>query len=327
VSVDVPASSANLGAGFDALAMALDLSDIFTVEPAPELHRGQMMVTVRGEGADVLPSDGSDRFSQTFLEAVGDVRHGWRVRMDNGIPLTRGLGSSAAATVGGLVAGRMLGKRDAMSDDGLLHGGEMSDLDLLALATLMEGHPENAAAALYGGFVVAVRTDRQPSVVRFEPPEDLLTVLFIPDRTLDTPRMREVLPASVPRPAAVHNVGHASLTVAAMASGRLDLLAVAMDDQLHEPYRAAVFPELPGLIAAARAAGALGACLSGAGSTVLAFADERDLAARIATSLERQAGAAGLSGRTLITRPRPQGVLAVGPSAGRAPDIREPRKR
>ncbi|MBA3851626.1 MAG: homoserine kinase [Chloroflexi bacterium] len=303
VSVDVPATSANLGAGFDALALALDLADIFTVEPAPELAPGQMKVTVSGEGADVLPSDGSDRFTHAFLGAVGDVRHGWRVRMDNRIPLARGLGSSAAATVGGLVAGRML------SD------GDMSDGDLLALATVLEGHPENAAAALYGGFVVAVRTDRRPSVVRFDPPEELLAVLFIPDRQLETSRMREVLPESVPRSAAVHNVGRASLTVAAMASGRLDLLAVATDDRLHEPYRAAIFPELPGLIAAARAAGALGACLSGAGSTVLAFADGRDLAARVAAAMEHEAGAAELSGRKMVVRLRSQGVVAVGPPA------------
>lgn len=306
--MDVPASSANLGAGFDALALALDLADIFTVEPAPELAPGQMKVTASGEGADVLPRDGSDRFSHAFLGAVGDVRHGWRVRMDNRIPLARGLGSSAAATVGGLVAGRML-------SDGSVSDGDMSDADLLALATILEGHPENAAAALYGGFVVAVRTDRRPSAVRFDPPEELLVVLFIPDRQLETPRMRGVLPESVPHRDAVHNVGRASLTVAAMASGRLDLLAVATDDRLHEPYRAAVFPELPGLIAAARAAGALGACLSGAGSSILAFVDGRDLAARVAAAMEHEAGAAGVTGRTMVVRPRSQGVVAVGPPA------------
>jgi homoserine kinase len=125
--------------------------------------------------------------------------------------------------------------------------------------------------------------------------------------------MRDALPGAVPRLDAVHNVGRASLTVAAMASGHLELLAVGTEDRLHEPYRAAVFPELPRLIAAARAAGALGACLSGAGSSVLAFADRPDLASQLAAALESEAGAVGLTGRSMVIRPRSQGIIGIGP--------------
>ena len=322
VTVDVPASSANLGAGFDTLALALDLADIFTVDAAPELPPGSISLTVEGQGADSIPGDGSDRFSQALRRGLAEVGGrgtadlAWRVRMHNAIPLSRGLGSSAAATVGGLAAA-----------DLLLGGGVMAAERMLALAAELEGHPDNVAAALHGGFTVAARArddsteGRLPLsperflTARFEPPPSLLAVLFVPDRTLSTERMRAVLPDPVPRSDAVHNVARAALAVAAMASGRMELMDAATDDRLHEPYRAAVYPELPHLVAAAREAGALGACLSGAGSSILAFADRPDLAAHVATALERAAAAAGLTGRSLILRPRSQGVIGIGPPA------------
>ena len=345
VTVDVPASSANLGAGFDALALALDLADIFTVTRADDLPAGSIEVTVVGEGADVIPRDGSDRFSQALRRGLAEVDGpgatgvaggAWRVRMHNAIPVRRGLGSSAAATVGGLAAA-----------DLIFGGGLIAAERMLELATWFEGHPDNVAAALHGGFTVAVpvgdasmdgpprsdgappmsRSDAVPSLmsrsdparspaagfalVRFEPPPDLLVVLFVPDRRLSTGSMREILPESVPRRDAVHNVARASLAVAALASGRLDLLAAATEDRLHEPYRASVFPELPRLIAAARGAGALGACLSGAGSSILAFADRPGLASDVAAALELEASTVGLTGRAMVLRPRSQGVIGV----------------
>ncbi|CAN5779470.1 homoserine kinase [soil metagenome] len=313
MTVDVPASSANLGAGFDTLALALELADIFTVEAAPELPPGRVVVSIEGEGAGTLPSDGSDRFSRALqrglseIEGVDAASLAWRVRMHNAIPIGRGLGSSAAATVGGLAAA-----------DLLLGGGRLSADRMLELAIESEGHADNVAAALHGGFTVVARLGDEAAtgsvaLARFEPPAGLLAVLFVPDRALSTQRMREVLPEAVPRLDAVHNVARASLAVAAIASGRLELLGAAMDDRLHEPYRASVFPDLPRLIAAARAAGALGACLSGSGSTILAFADGRDLAADVAEALQRAAAATRLGGRAMVLRPRSQGVIAVGP--------------
>ena len=139
----------------------------------------------------------------------------------------------------------------------------------------------------------------------------LVVTLFIPDRPLSTAAMRAALPAQVPFGDAVHNVGASSLAVAAFASGRLDLLTAATDDRLHEPYRAAVYPELPVLVAAARRAGALGACMSGAGSSVIAFADSETLAARLAVALEAAAQEAGLPGHSLVVRPRARGAFVV----------------
>ena len=187
-------------------------------------------------------------------------------------------------------------------------GGGLSPDRVLALAGEAEGHPDNAAAALLGGFVVVATVDGAPRAVRFQPPDALLCVLFIPDRPLATRDMRAALPASVPFEDAIHNVGAASLAVAAMASGRLDLLRAATVDRLHEPYRATPYPELPLMTRAARAAGALGAALSGAGSTIIAFADHQEVAERVSATLCREAVRLDLPGRAMIVRPRTDGA-------------------
>lgn len=304
VRLEVAASSANLGAGFDALALALDVVNVIEVTEAADVAPGTVVVTVQGEGEGELPTDGSDRFSRAFLGAIRGATRGWRVSMANGIPISRGLGSSAAATIAGLVAARE-------SSD---HGPRLDDAQVLAEASAVEGHPENAAAALHGGFVVTAMIQGRPVSVRMEPPQELRVCLFVPDRPLTTTEMRRVLPETVPRADAVHNVGRATLAVAAFAQGRLDLLAAATDDRLHEPYRAAIYPELPALLAAGRRAGALGACLSGAGSTVMAFADSPALGRVLVDAFESTASELGLAGRSMVVAPRSAGVRIV--SAG-----------
>jgi homoserine kinase len=303
VTVEAPATTANLGAGFDCLALALDIANTIRVE-VTEGSATPLELVVTGEGRGSLDSSGSDRFSQALrlgMRALGHDpdAHGYRVTMDNRIPLSRGLGSSASATVAGLLAA------DA------LVGGGLSEPAMLSLACRAEGHADNGAAALLGGFVVVSHAAGDAQAVRIEPPAALLAVLFIPDRPLSTAAMRAALPAQVPFVDAVHNVGASSLAVAAFASGRLDLLIAATDDRLHEPYRATVYPELPGMIRAARQAGALGACMSGAGSSIIAFADTDVLAARVASALEAGADVAGLTGRSLVVHPRARGAFIV----------------
>ncbi len=182
---------------------------------------------------------------------------------------------------------------------------------MLAVAAAMEGHPDNAAGALLGGFVVVAALDAGPRAVRFDPPEGLIAVLFIPELPMSTSEMRAVLPASVPFADAVHNVGAAALAVAAMASGRLDLLGPATEDRLHEPYRAMAYRALPRLTAAARDGGALGACLSGAGSTVIAFTDSAATAAEVEDALSSAAREAGLPGAVRTVRPRRRGAIVT----------------
>jgi homoserine kinase len=301
VTVDVPASTANLGAGFDVLALALEPRNLVHVEVLDsEPRRVEMRVT--GEGAGQLPSTGRNRFVRALdagLRAAGvHRRFGWRIEMENEIPLSRGLGSSAAATVAGLVAASALCGQEAPDP-----------VRSLRLAAAMEGHPDNAAAALLGGFVVVAWSKQAPSAVRFDPPNGLLAVLFIPERPMSTHAMRAALPASVPFGDAVHNVGAASITVAAMASGRLDLLRAGTVDRLHEPYRASAYRELPRLTAAAREAGALGACLSGAGSTVIAFVEGSATVPAVEEALGTAAREAGLPGVVRTVRPRARGAF------------------
>ena len=303
VAVDTPATTANLGAGFDALALALDLSNRMAVEVV-DGPAGSLALDVVGEGSGLL-EPGADRFTTGLrlgLEELGvDLGElALRVTMENRIPLSRGLGSSASATVAGLVAAAALVGRPIEPERALI------------LACQAEGHADNAAAAVYGGFVVVSHVEGDAHAVRLEPPVDLVAALFIPDRPLSTAAMRAALPETVPFRDAVHNVGAASTIVAAFATGRLDLLAGATEDRLHEPYRAsAVYPELPGLVAAARAAGALGAAMSGAGSSVIAFADDPERAAEVGAAMARWASDHDLSGRAVLARPRARGAFVI----------------
>jgi homoserine kinase len=187
---------------------------------------------------------------------------------------------------------------------------------LLRLAARIEGHPDNAAAALLGGFTVAARTVDEPDgpieTMRFDAPRELRAVLFIPELRLSTAAMRRVLPSKVPLAAAVANLGRVALGVAGLATGRYDLLRALTVDRLHEPYRAKAYPQLPMLLAAAREAGAIGACLSGAGSSVLAFADSVATFSRIEGALAAVAADQDLPGRIEVVMPRNVGAQVLG---------------
>jgi len=304
VVVDVPATTANLGAGYDCLGMALDLVNRVELE-VRGWSRDGVELTVEGEGAGELAADRSNRFVRGLEAALTEARGegaadaAWRVTMKNRIPLARGLGSSAAATVGGLVAGNAL------------VGGALEPNDLLRLATMIEGHPDNAAAALLGGLAASVVTTEGVEAIRFDVPRELRAVLFVPELRLPTDEMRRVLPSKVPLGDAVANLGRVAVGVAGLATGRLDVLRWLTEDRLHEPYRAAVFPQLPRLIADARAAGAIGACLSGAGSTVIAFSDSLAAIAAIEGAFRAAAADTDLPGRIEVIAPRNAGAAVV----------------
>lgn len=305
VTVDVPATTANLGAGFDALALALDRSSRIQVDAIDPGAGPDVLVSVEGEGEGQLPTDGRNRFISALLAGLADggiaaPGVSWRVHMHNDIPVARGLGSSASATVGALLAA-----------DRLLGSGSLGSQRILELAAHAEGHADNAAAAVFGGLCVVAEVEGRPRAVRIDPPRGLLTALFIPDRPLSTARMRSALPESVPFADAVHNVGAATLAVAALSQARFDLIGPAMVDRLHEPYRASVYPELPEIVAAARAAGALGACLSGAGSTIIAFSDSVAGARAAADAMATRAAVLGLGGRTAVHGVRSRGAYVV----------------
>jgi homoserine kinase len=237
--VRVPASSANLGPGFDTFAaavgihMTLEVEETgrFAVETDLQIARDRRNLAVRGF-ARLHPPD----------------RFAFRIASD--IPLSGGLGSSAAAYVSGLLAADHLFELDS---------------DLLALATELEGHPDNVAAALQGGFVVCA----DGRAIRFEPPTGLEAVLVVPHAAVRTKQARAALPAEVPMGDAVFNVSHAALLMLGLARADWDLVAAGLDDRLHQPRREHLYPRSMELVRAAPGLGALGATISGAGPTVL----------------------------------------------------------
>jgi homoserine kinase len=304
IVVEVPASSANLGAGYDCIALALALTNRIELE-IKGWARGDVELVIEGEGSEEIGKDRENRFALGIEAVVNEIRGevpesvGWRIEMHNEIPLARGLGSSAAATVAGLVAGNAL------------LGEPLTSPDLLRLANEIEGHPDNAAAALHGGFVVSAAIDGTVEALRFDAPRDLRAVMFIPDLRLSTAEMRSVLPAKVPREDAVSNLTRLAVGVAGMAIGRFDLLRVLTVDRLHEQYRAKAFPQLPRLIQSARDAGAIGACLSGAGSTVIAFSDSVRTITRIEGAFTAASVDTDLPGKIVVVSPRNQGAQVL----------------
>ena len=278
--VRVPATSANLGPGFDALGLALALhNDVIAEE-------GQgVTVRIEGEGADRLPRDGNNvvaRGVRLAYETAGRPFKGCALTCVNRIPTARGLGSSAAAWVGGLLAGNALA------------GAPLSKETLLALAARAEGHPDNVAAAIFGGLTVSCVTSEGVIAVALPVPPSLVWVVLVPEVTSSTAEARALLPQSVPRVDAVFNVQRVALLLASLQTARPAPLATALDDRLHQPYRLKLFPWLPEVAAAAREAGALGCVLSGAGPSLLAVvAGDGSPVARAMETTLRKAGVSG----------------------------------
>jgi homoserine kinase len=241
--VRVPASSANLGPGFDVLAAALALhveleveeTGRFAVHTDLQIARDRRNLAVRAFET-LHPADGFE----------------FTIRSD--VPLSGGLGTSAAAYVAGLMAADSLFELDA---------------PLLHAATRLEGHPDNAAAAMLGGFVVCVGA----KAARFDIPAGLEAILVVPHKHVRTAKARAALPAQVPLTDAVHNVGHASMLVLGLVRGDWDLVSAGLHDRLHQPRRASLYPQSMALVRRAEELGALGATISGAGPTVLVWCD------------------------------------------------------
>lgn len=282
VKIRVPATSANLGPGFDSLGMGLGLYNEVELALADETT-----VDIEGEGAETLKRDASNlvlHSAAQLAQETGQSVAGWKLTQVNRIPLARGMGSSSAAIVGGLVAANEL-----------LKAG-LSREPLLDLAARIEGHPDNVAPALYGGLTVCCANGELSCLAL--PAPNLRVILAIPDFEVSTEAARKVMPQMIPHSDGVFNTMHAAMVVACLASGRYDLLGCAMRDKLHQPYRAHLVPGFDQVIQAACAAGAYAACLSGSGPTMAAFADQNEEA--IAAAMCQAFLEAGVQARTLI---------------------------
>ncbi|GEP34511.1 homoserine kinase [Nocardioides szechwanensis] len=259
VRVSVPATSANLGPGFDSLGLALDLRDRLEAQVLPD----GLDVEVQGAGADAVPLDESHlvvKAMRAGFEELGGQPTGLRLSCTNVIPHARGLGSSSAAIVGGLVLARAL----VVDGDALL-----GDDALFRVAARLEGHPDNVAPALYGGFVVSGSDDGEFYAVESPVDPQVTAVVFVPPTGVSTELARGLLPATVPHADAAADAGRTALLVAALA-GRPDQLWRGTRDYLHQDYRRAAMPESLALVDRLRAEG-VAAVVSGAGPTVLAF--------------------------------------------------------
>jgi homoserine kinase len=281
ITIRVPASTSNLGAGFDTLGLALDLYLDVTPQPCDVPGDDGTIVELEGEGAGALPTGPENLVNVAYRLAAARenvTAPSVKFRMRNEIPVSRGLGSSAAAAVAGLIA------FEAMT------GVTVPVERLLAYGVELEGHCDNVGASVLGGFLVCSTVGREtPNVVRMEWPDELSVVAVIPDVPLDTAEARRILPREVPRADAIFNVQRAALFVAALAERRFELLADAMRDRLHQPYREALLPGLDEALALGPDADTAGVALSGAGSTVVALAtgDAEAAGRRVARCFER----------------------------------------
>ena len=262
VVVRVPGTSANCGPGFDCFGLA---ATIYNDLDLTLLEDETLTIEANGDGAETIPTDDKNivwRAARMVIERSGNGEKfkGGVLRMENRIPMSRGLGSSAAAIVAGLfAANEILGK-------------PFNRNDILKFATEIEGHPDNVAPAIFGGFTVSTVDYRgQVQTFAFLPKIKLKLIVAVPDFPLSTRIARQVLPKSVPLKDAVFNVGRASMLIAALINGKEKFLAGAFDDALHQPYRTKLVPGMQEVFSAGKKAGALGVCLSGAGPCVIAF--------------------------------------------------------
>jgi len=301
-TVMVPCSTSNLGPGFDALGLALGGPDLMVrVTPG----EGRLRITsFSGEGKDRVPLDATNRVIQAAQHAAVEAGRdpallSAELEVHSSIPLKRGLGSSAAAALAG-----------AMVADRLLDGA-IGEAGVLGTAVEMEGHPDNVVASLRGGAQVSIR-GAEGNVISCSVPikRPLRAALYIPDQELATSAARAVLPSSVPLEDAVYNLGRSALLVAALVQGEYELLAEAMLDRLHQPARAGLLPWLPALLEAARKAGALGAALSGAGTTVCALCTP-DKSRDVATAMMDAAAALRVGGRSEVVEAGVPGARVV----------------
>jgi homoserine kinase len=288
-----PASTANLGPGFDTLGLALQLYVEVEVEPAPRLT-----VRAEGEGSE-LEDEAGHLAARVAIDVIGHDRLAITVRSE--IPVARGLGSSAALAAAAAAAA---GSKDP-----------------LGVAARVDGHPENAAASVVGGLVAATSVKGAVRAVRLPLDNGLAFVFVVPERTLPTTKARQALPHDVSRSDATFNLGRMALLLAGLADRTL-LIREATDDRLHQDYRIPLFPEAPQLLSRLLGAGALATCWSGAGPSVLGMCDAFD-AEKVRSGAETAMEELGVPGRVLVLRADLDGLVVNG-SGGRLPRSHAP---
>ena len=290
-AVRVPGTSANCGPGFDCLGVA---TTIYNYLDLTLLKSSKVVVESSGAGADNIPRGRRNLTWQAvrrLLQEVGraDEFKGAIIRMKNNVPISRGLGSSSTAIVAGLTAANEI------------VGSPLNKNGLLKLATELEGHPDNVAPAIFGGFTVSVMDRGAVQTFSFMPRVKLKLIVTVPEFELSTRLARKVLPKNISMRDAIFNISRASMLIAALVEGREDLLPLAFDDALHQPYRKNLVPGMTEVFEAAKSAGALGAAISGAGSCLIAFTTTKShLENKIASAMVEAFKVHGVASEALI---------------------------
>lgn len=266
IHIQIPATSANMGPGFDSIGVALQLYNHIWVEAIP----AGLEIEVRREQALPIPRDETNLIYKTmryFYEKKGLPMPGVHLIQEDHIPMVRGLGSSAACIVGGLLAANELAGRPCDREE------------LAQMAAQLEGHPDNSNPALFGSMVVGAQEGEEMRYVRLELPDDLIFAIMVPDFPVSTAEARGVLPDGYSRGDVVFNASRAALLVASILTGKYENFRMAMEDRVHQPYRKVLIPNMEEIFAHAAEYGALASYLSGAGSTLMALVRQEDAAA------------------------------------------------
>lgn len=297
IRVKVPATTANMGPGYDVLGMALSQYSTFQCQEDDKIS-----LTIKGLESEKLVNQDHEanlvvRSMNHLFKYVDKYPKGYKLEIINDIPLARGMGSSASAIVGGLLVANYL------------VGANLDQDEILKLATQIEGHPDNVAPALMGNIVLSTKApDDQVIYHSIKPFDDLTCVLFIPDYEVSTSMSRAVLPQSISMADAVHTSGHLSLMLAGFMTGNKDLIGQTMVDRLHEPYRKSLIKNFDDFKASALEVGAFAFSLSGSGSTIIAYCDH-DSAPHVKRAFEEVSQKYSISGTSKIIAPCSQGAV------------------
>ncbi|WP_282746334.1 homoserine kinase [Peptostreptococcus stomatis] len=297
IRVKVPATTANMGPGYDVLGMALSQYSTFQCQEDDKIS-----LSIKGLESEKLVNQDHEanlvvRSMNHLFKYVDKYPKGYKLEIINDIPLARGMGSSASAIVGGLLVANYL------------VGANLDQDEILKLATQIEGHPDNVAPALMGNIVLSTKIpDDQVIYHSIKPFDDLTCVLFIPDYEVSTSMSRAVLPQSISMADAVHTSGHLSLMLAGFMTGNKDLIGQTMVDRLHEPYRKSLIKNFDDFKASALEVGAFAFSLSGSGSTIIAYCDH-DSAPHVKRAFKEVSQKYSISGTSKIIAPCSQGAV------------------
>ncbi|HHT63367.1 MAG: homoserine kinase [Bacillota bacterium] len=296
LKVRIPATSGNLGPGFDTIGMAFRLYNYITFEVLAE----GLEIEVSGEGAEEI-SRGEDNIVYQAAKKVFDKVNyhpsGLRIKLENNIPIARGMGSSASIIGGGMLLANEIS------------GAYLSKDEIFKMAVEMEGHPDNIAPAIFGGMTISVVGIDRVDCLKIEPPKELHGIFAIPDFQLSTMTARKVIPVMIDRSDAVFNISRSSLMVGALMNGDLNLFGKMMEDRLHQPYRMSLIPGMQDVFNQAKERGALSVAISGAGPTLIAFVtgDGTEVAEAMVKAFKKH----GISAKTLDLYPDVQGAVLV----------------